>query len=229
MALTDADYLQQLQELLPPGPAWPRDPDAYLTRLLSAWAAECARVDARANALMDEADPRATAELLPDWERMLGLPDPLLDAHDTREYRMPWAATGYIAPDLTARRARVVARLTAQPQATAAAIAADLTACGWRAPDGGQIAIDLVEPWSVDDDWERPAYDDTWRYAWIIRVWGLGARANEPATQPLADIHHADVDHCWNGPLATWGDPVLHAYIARIKPAHTCAIVCYPL
>lgn len=34
-----------------------------------------ARVDARGDALIGETDPRTTAEMLPDWERVVGLPD----------------------------------------------------------------------------------------------------------------------------------------------------------
>lgn len=75
MALTDVDYLAQAQDLLPVGPAWPRDPDAFLTRLLSGLSLEAARVDARAQQILDEADPRTSTELLADLERMLALPD----------------------------------------------------------------------------------------------------------------------------------------------------------
>lgn len=74
MALAAADYLLQLQALLPAGPAWPRE-DSPLTRLLSGIAEEASRVDARAGDLLTEADPRTATELLPDWERVLGLPD----------------------------------------------------------------------------------------------------------------------------------------------------------
>lgn len=76
MALTAAAYLAQLQALLPQGAAWPRDADATLTQLLAALAEELARVDLRADDLLNEADPRTTYELLTDWERVAGLPDP---------------------------------------------------------------------------------------------------------------------------------------------------------
>jgi uncharacterized protein YmfQ (DUF2313 family) len=74
MALTAPDYLLQLQALLPAGPAWPRE-NSPLTRLLDGIAQEAARVDSRANDLLAESDPRTATELLPDWERVLGLPD----------------------------------------------------------------------------------------------------------------------------------------------------------
>jgi len=69
------DYLSQFQALLPPGAAFSREPDADLTKLLTALADEFARVDQRATDLRDEADPYNTVEMLADWERVAGLPD----------------------------------------------------------------------------------------------------------------------------------------------------------
>ncbi len=74
MGLTAADYLAELQGLLPPGDL-AREPEAVLTRLLQAFADGLARTDALATGLIEEADPRTTVQLLPDWERVAGLPD----------------------------------------------------------------------------------------------------------------------------------------------------------
>jgi uncharacterized protein YmfQ (DUF2313 family) len=68
-------YLSQLIGLLPPGDALPREPGSRLERLLSVPAGELARVDGRVEALLREADPARTTEMLVDWERALGLPD----------------------------------------------------------------------------------------------------------------------------------------------------------
>lgn len=73
--MTAEQYRDQLQALLPRGKAWPREADAVLTALLDGLAPALARADARAEDLLDEADPRTTAELLADWERVAGLPD----------------------------------------------------------------------------------------------------------------------------------------------------------
>lgn len=70
MALTAADYKNQLRQLLPPGPAWD-DVD----ELLDGFSQELARIDARALALIEAADPSTTAELLAEWERVAGLPE----------------------------------------------------------------------------------------------------------------------------------------------------------
>ena len=68
-------YLSQLRALLPPGAALLREPGGRVERVLGVAAAELARVDARAAAVREEADPRTAAEMIADWERLLGLPD----------------------------------------------------------------------------------------------------------------------------------------------------------
>jgi uncharacterized protein YmfQ (DUF2313 family) len=71
------DYAQALISLLPRGPAWPRDPDTTLIRSLIGLAQYWGFVDGRAGDLLEtESDPRLTWELLPEWERAWGLPDP---------------------------------------------------------------------------------------------------------------------------------------------------------
>lgn len=69
------DYRQLLASLLPPGLIWPRDAESVLGRLLMALAEELARIDARAEDLINESDPRTTFELLSEWEVAYGLPD----------------------------------------------------------------------------------------------------------------------------------------------------------
>lgn len=70
------DYTEQLKKLSPPGQAWPTEDDSLWVKLLSAIAQELARVDARATQLVDEALPDTTYDMLTDWERVAGLPDP---------------------------------------------------------------------------------------------------------------------------------------------------------
>ncbi|RHW17214.1 DUF2313 domain-containing protein [Sphingomonas gilva] len=77
-----AAYHDMLLALLPPGAAWPRDPGSRLGRLLGAEADGLARADIRSLALVEEADPRTALELLPDWERVAGLPDACAGAPD---------------------------------------------------------------------------------------------------------------------------------------------------
>lgn len=109
-----ADYLSLYQGLLPVGGAWPREPQATLTKVLSAEADESTRIHNRAVDLLDEDDPRATTEMIGDWERVTALPDKCSAAYVTT---------------LQERRAAVVARLTArggQSRAFYTALAASL-------------------------------------------------------------------------------------------------------
>ncbi len=84
-------YASALAGLLPRGAAWPRDNDSLLMRVIRAlaqiWgssgvdsvsdAVGTQLVDGRAADLLErESDPRQTIELLQDWERNWGLPDP---------------------------------------------------------------------------------------------------------------------------------------------------------
>lgn len=87
MPRSETDYLDMLQGLLPQGAPWPRDPDTTLTKLLSALAAALAALDVRADDLVEESDPRAAFELLPDWERAFGLPDSCTGEADTLQER----------------------------------------------------------------------------------------------------------------------------------------------
>lgn len=87
MAVTAAAYAAQLLALLPQGAAWRRAPGSVLSQLMTAIGEEFARLDARAESLLAEADPRSTAELLPEWETTAGLPDPCVDVPQTVEQR----------------------------------------------------------------------------------------------------------------------------------------------
>jgi uncharacterized protein YmfQ (DUF2313 family) len=79
-----SDYAQALLSLLPVGQAWPRDPDSVLVQAINGLAQYWGYVDGRAADLLErESDPRKTVELLPDWERAWGLPDPCLPSATT--------------------------------------------------------------------------------------------------------------------------------------------------
>lgn len=75
---TAANYHSQLRLLLPPGPAWDLERNPGLDELLQEAAAVLAREDLRAADLLAEADPATVRELVPDWERVMNLPDPCL-------------------------------------------------------------------------------------------------------------------------------------------------------
>jgi uncharacterized protein YmfQ (DUF2313 family) len=151
MALTSADYLQQLQALLPPGPAWPQDDAAALTRLLSSLSMELARVDGRALQLLEEADPRTVAELFSDWERVAGLPDICAAAFGGDQ-------------TVAQRRAALVGRLTTLGGQSAAYF------IGLAAALGYAITITEFTEHCVNDDVNHPLYSVAWNFAWQVNA-----------------------------------------------------------
>lgn len=70
------DHAGALERLLPRGRIWILDRAKQLWALLTGFGDELARIDGRGIDLVEESDPRTTDELLPDWERFAGLPDP---------------------------------------------------------------------------------------------------------------------------------------------------------
>lgn len=93
------DYAQEFQAHLPSGAAWPRTAESVDAQWAQALTQEFERVGDRAEQLLLEMDPRTTVELLPDWERVTGLPEPGPEGLPTT---------------LDGRRAAVVARLLAR-------------------------------------------------------------------------------------------------------------------
>ncbi|WP_095108032.1 YmfQ family protein [Pseudomonas sp. Irchel 3E20] len=75
---TAGQYQEQLRRLLPSGPAWDPERVPELHQVLQGLAEELARIDARAVDLLNEMDPAGVTELVPDWERVMNLPDPCL-------------------------------------------------------------------------------------------------------------------------------------------------------
>lgn len=151
MGMTATDYLRQLQALLPPGPAWPKDDVATLTRLLDALATELSRVDGRAQKLIEEADLRTVAELFADWERVAGLPDSCAQAFGGDQ-------------TMAQRRSALVGRLTklgGQSPAYFIGLAAAL---------GYAITITEFRAHTVNDDVECTLYDTAWNFAWQVNA-----------------------------------------------------------
>lgn len=66
-------YVGMIRELFPPGRLWTTSAESVLTALHFGSADELWRIDVRANDLMAESHPATTVELLPEYERELGL------------------------------------------------------------------------------------------------------------------------------------------------------------
>lgn len=166
MGMSREEYLSQLQALLPQGPAWPREPDALLTRLLDGFAEEFARVDARADQLIDEADPRTTYELLADWERVAGLPGECVAS---------------LAQTVAERREALVAKITGrggQSRQYFIDLAARL---------GFTVTISEYRPYRVNSHVNDPICSQDWIFVWqinsalnTVRTSTVGMAVNDP-------------------------------------------------
>lgn len=69
-------YRDMLAALLPRGPIWQIDTQTELRALLAGLQSEFARFHGRMLDVLDEADPRTTSELLPEWIAAWALPSP---------------------------------------------------------------------------------------------------------------------------------------------------------
>lgn len=183
-----ADFLQALQALMPRGRAWPRDSDAVQTQVLAGLTEVYERQTNRSNQLLVDAFPVSAYELLPEWEETLGLPDPCSGP----------------APTVAARRAQVVARLTAQGGQSVAYFIAFALALGYV------ITITEYSPARAGTLVAgAPLCGTDWAHAWKV-------------TSPTFTIHHAQAGSMAAGePLAYWGDAVLTCEFSEIKPAHS--------
>lgn len=143
-----AAYARQLKQLLPSGLAWNVEPTSRVSKLLLGVAEELARVDTRARNLVDEWDPRTTLELLADWERVFGLPDPCLG----------------VAPSIPQRRASLFAKIVGIGGQTPAYYIEVAAALGYT------VTLTEYDPYDVEDDVEASILGDGWAYAWQINA-----------------------------------------------------------
>lgn len=81
------EYLQQLINLTPPGTALPTENESNWVTFLSVLARAFALADAHSVLLLNELYPDTTTLLLPNWERVAGIPDECFDIGETYEIR----------------------------------------------------------------------------------------------------------------------------------------------
>lgn len=147
---TAADYQQQLNALLPPGALWEAlRQDENAQALLLALADEFARIDARADDLLRELDPRTVSELLAEWEAWAGLPD---------------ACSG-LGETLQQRRDALHAALTSEGGQSRAYFIALAERIGFPG-----ATITEFEPHTVEMSVDAPIYGTDWRFAWLLSV-----------------------------------------------------------
>lgn len=147
MAQTAQAYAGSLAGLLPPGEAWRAEDGSTLGQLLLAMGDMLAAADARADDLMLEDDPRTTVELLPDWERVAGLPDPC-------------AGT---APELETRQQILTAKLIARGGQSGGYFVGVAAALGYA------ITIEEFQPMNCTSACNS-ALNTNWRFTWRVHA-----------------------------------------------------------
>ena len=199
-----AAYQEQLQQLLPPGAAWSRAPDTALGRLLGAIADELARIDGRAFALIEEADPRTALELLPDWERVAGLPDECVPTSGGIRERQIAVA-------------RKISGIGGQSIAFFEELGAQL---------GIAIEIEEFAPFTAGSRAGETCSDDAWRHVFRVRVL--------PPSEAIANVYALRFAYFSAGIsnagdlLSSVNSDELECVISRSSPSHAITLFAYP-
>jgi uncharacterized protein YmfQ (DUF2313 family) len=210
---------QHLLALSPPGAAFPRQADSAWARALQPLAAEHARVEAEAEALLRETDPRDAPRMLEDYERLLG-EDPCL------------GPSADLPPEIRRRVAHQ--RWTQQGGANPAFFVALAAAIGIEAQVIESLPFE-VEVATVDDE----LIDEAGRYEWFIFIpppallTEAGVTVLTEAGQPLRaesatvltafEVSVSDVDTA----IEDYRPSPLECVARRHAPAHTTLYFAY--
>ena len=148
MSKSAEDFLAEFLALLPRGPVWPRDPASILSQVVASLMPTWARLAAADAALLVDAFPSSTVDLLPEWESTLGLPDPCAGPD----------------PAIADRQAQVLARFATEPGQSVPALTAYAAALG--------IAITVTEfiPRRFGTAFGAPMLGTAWAFAWQVNA-----------------------------------------------------------
>lgn len=148
--LQPADFAAAAANLPPPGDCWPRDLVSLLQRLVGGLSDNTADTHADAVQLLAvESDPNQTLQLLPDFERIYGLPDPCTP----------------LDPTVAQRRTALLARIAAQGGQNPAYFTSVAAAAGV------QIRVSRVIPsWAGQTYAGAPLYGPQALGEWAIQV-----------------------------------------------------------
>lgn len=192
------DYVAQLINLLPRGPAWDSVDSGLFFDLLSAIATEYSRVSDKVCVLENETFPLNTTQLLVDWERVLGLPD---------------SCTAGTLQSTGERRAAVATKVATIAEPTPAFFVG-------LAADFG-YSIDVIEylPARVGIARIGDRINPTgFEFTWAVVIPGTYTQSRRAI---VGDTQIGDR-------IATWGDGSLECLIRQYKPAHTTLNFIYP-
>ena len=146
---TALDYRTAFQATMPRGAAWPREPDAVQTAVITGLSQSMARLDGDANQLLVDLFPATAQALLPEWEASLGLPDLVVGQ----------------APSHDKRRRAVVARLAGAQGFSRPALKLFANALGY------DLTVTAVAPFRASQSAAgQPLADLRWANTVILKV-----------------------------------------------------------
>ena len=197
---------------LPRGLVWLRR-EGVTDGLLEGIGAEYAASEQRGLDLLDEVDPRETVELLAEWERAYGLPDPCLGGiEQTAEERRQALLTRIVE-----KGGQSVAFLLALARRFGFVVT--ITEYHDRADQGRFMAgPSSGDPWangSRSRAGDRLMSSTAWLHTFSVEA-------------PLETVREFRAGEGQAGdPLRWWGNEILECVIDRAKPAHTRALYLY--
>ena len=197
MAMTENDYRHQVDALLPRGPLWKPKKGGVIDAVLYALSREAARIDARACAVIEEADPRTSYEELERWFADYGIPSECLAA--------------IADPSLEQMRQELLAKITSNLGLTKAFFESLAGTLGFSAE------VETYREHNVNDNAECPLYSAEWSTAMTLGVKVRGRNGAEEFNTTWA------VDQ----PLARWGNSLLECIVRALAPAHVYVIFSY--
>lgn len=191
------DYDQALDRLLPRGPIWKRVPGSILDSVLHSIAIELARIDTKADKVLDEADPRTSFDLLDHWFTDWGIPSACLSALSD--------------PTLEEKRRELIAKILSGSSLTAQFFKDMAETLGYEAE------IVTYSAFTVNDSVDKGLYGTEWNTAY-----SMGVKVKAISTQRIFNTTWT-VDQ----PLSVWGDRLFECLMRELIPAHVTAIFEY--
>jgi len=196
-------YLDQQLKMLPPGRGLDTSPGSMLSQLFLAFADGAARLDARAMALLEEADPRTALELLAHWEAIVGLPDP---------------CTGQ--PNNVAER-----RVALWQKYTQSAGQAPADYIAMAAQLGYRVTIDELRTFTCESTCEDFVNTPEWAYAWRVNIWSPD---DDTIGTPLPKMAVFTCESFCDEFLEGYGNLNIQCLVLRSKPSHTVPLFAFP-